>query len=468
MSRRQYAILESASLAVRYNFSLPPSSRAEAEELQRTIAHERQHLFQNVATSYGFYHRSIRDLQSRLILEMIRSLQLNHHRRITYPLGRFALKLRPREKYDDVLDNLRGWRMLEFIRLYFEGDFLKWTVPSMGEFHLQTGGSITDAIARVDRNLSALFRERGVLSHYVPMSGRADSGDENERPFFLMKATSDIHTNVHSILESSATVAELWKGKYDSLKSVKANRPEGRYWTYLNEATRKLSHLSFPEFVGTYSALADLALNGALLPQHASVRIPGSSALNMHPAYRLIQGLASVSRVGPMKSLGDYSRFTEDVCQLNGWPSLSETVSSALEQMGTPETYPEDVLFSISLRTRKEHPYAFLSHLTWTTDWPDREAQTYLTHPVAEFTNAKLFHFNQSFVESMMLGYVIDTYARRLLLTKDRTVQLPYSASNEAVAYLTELTNSYWQRSGVTAPNVVITSGSRAAHQDSA
>jgi hypothetical protein len=169
-----------------------------------------------------------------------------------------------------------------------------------------------------------------------------------------------------------------------------------------------------------------------------------------------------------MRDVADYSRFTEDVCALNNWPSLSDTVEAALKQIGSPEKDYADMLFAIWLKTRKSHPFAFLNPRIWCTEWPSKEAQVYLSHPVMEFANKTLFHFDRNFQESMMFGYVIECYMRILLLSTSRTVQLPYSASEGALDRLLELITANFESIGIKVPSVILKSKPRVSLEDSA
>ncbi|MFG2692571.1 hypothetical protein [Kitasatospora sp. NPDC048407] len=453
--RTEYGFLETASLAVRFNFPIPPESEADLHELRKTDAHERQHLFQTAATSYGFYFRSLRYLQSRLMLDILHILQHDHGLKVTYPLEAFLRRLRPRAKYIDVLSRLRGWLIIEFTLLCFEGSYSQWTLPILRQFYGSPG--MAPAFAEIDQNLSRVFAGRKTLAEYSPWVDPSDDGRAREDVFLITKATTDVHADVRSVLESGATIAEFWGADSESLAAVKAGKPEGFYWSWIHEASRRLMpDLSFPEFTKTFSALVDLALNGPILPQQSGIRVPGSPIMDVHPAYRLLKGIMSVRRVGPMRSMNDYVRFTEDVCDLNRWPSLTDTVRTTGAQMAGPYDFAEDFLFAHSLQVRTRHPSAFLSSLSWTDGWPEEEAKSYLTFPIMEFSNRKFIHDDRSLVESLLLAYIVDSYLRLILLSNGRTVQLPYSASDADIARLVELAESYWEVFEVKLPPIFL------------
>jgi hypothetical protein len=72
-----------------------------------------------------------------------------------------------------------------------------------------------------------------------------------------------------------------------------------------------------------------------------------------------------------------------------------------------------------------------------------REFTYHFIHPIIEFTDKSLFHHDKELIDLFVTRYMARTYLRKVLLTRDLTVQLPYRAGADELAYLREGLKTY-------------------------
>jgi len=407
-------------------------------EVMKTLFHETTHLYQFSSTPFGYYFYSLRAFQSNQIVAILRLLQ-ESGLKVKYPLVDFLSTLRPKEKYEQLWSVLYCWYLAEITYLYFAGDREIF-------FRQQKLNPLLEKQFMFARFLEM---EKLIRDYYCATGRRFKYTDHNlsineanvqqEMATQVLKATGNL--DVMSVLESWAKVSEYWESPYGSSVDFNSLFPEtmtnesSKYYFLLNLAKSRLKKLNLKEFVLTYSALAELALFSPILPQYAELRKErGLSFNDLHPFNRLFRGINAAAEIEPIRDLeNDYPRFIEEVCARTGWPTTMEI--SQVTQKNFPhleqELLGENYIKAQQLRNQM--PHAFIDMSVWFSPKTDVTAELtyYFTHPVIEFLDKTLLHHDKYIVIYFASQYLLNEYLRKLLLSSDISIPMPFKISKE-------------------------------------
>ena len=471
--RTRYGELETLSLSVRYAFHCPPAA-GETKEFHKTQLHETLHVYQTMATTYGFFLNSMRHLQTALAFGIVARIQEQPAQKLRPPLAKAILACRPISRYAEQRNLLQLWGAIEFLLRFYEGTFAEWynspLVKTLGL--LQVPQTL---FANLEPHLAENLRLRGCLHEYA-VSAQQDYDAEmaaKERMFDGFRAFAEPLGDVRSVLEGAAFAVENW-GVDEPVQQFMNRHASGpvtirnddfyRGWPSL--IARELTGCTPESYVLTVLALSDIALNGAFLPNSFAIRGPKWTTLDAHPGWRMHRALWTLPKVGPLRTPDGYARFAQDLCAINGWPSHYDTIESCRANWGQPDksVSPDGWLFRRALDLRAEVPCAFLSPAPWLTEGYDLTAAQMFTQLAVEFENERVFvHKDKELLTAWITQYAVDTYLRKALIGSKPVVSVPYALDSESSDALASNVDAAIQAAGVSLPPVTLRSRPRNA-----
>ena len=467
------AIFDTYSLFARYNFTLEEMNRAAAirygerlPDVTRAMFHELFHLYQTLATPYGYYYYCLRDLQGALASDAVRALQRIAPTKIRPPLIKLLRDAEIKREAQDVFQALAFCYNAELLLLFLQSEFEVYLKAHQSPIlPLQTVGF---RFLANEKCLVPLLQRAGRVFDY-PGPQLTETSAEKEGAILVMKLLGGV--DVRHILESAANVAEYWNhevlpgGKIDHVdwaaERVKSYRPgyrDEKYWHLVLEAKNRLRRITnCNEFVYTYLAICDFALNSPLLPFHAGLRRGYSEVWQLAPTALFYRLLIAAGDLTPIRELEtDYERFIGELAEAT---SIASPVELARLTVRGLKYAPHDGVtqaFHYAQTVRAEAPWAFLDHRLWIGDPPNdiiAGLRAIFIHPVMQYKDKTLYHKNKDIVVFYTARFILNTYFRKLLFSGDMVINLPFRTTPSYLKSLHEEARSALHATGVEGPD---------------
>jgi len=461
---------DTLALSARYDFtseeyrigSILFATQQQVPEVIKTIFHETTHLYQALSTPYGYYYYSLRAFQSNQVVVMLRMIRETCNVKVKYPLISSIASLEPKEKFQELWFSLYLWYLAEILLLYMEGDRYIYLRQARNN-PLLKGKRIINCFAEMEFYLSAFFAATGRSFEYPGHNlSSAEESWKEQRAMTVLKTLGDV--DVINLLESWAKTSEHWECQGEAFPDPffphTMSVGQSKYYFLLNHAKNILKVANIQEFILTYAALCELSLFGPILPQHHKFRGGWATMKDIHPLSRLFLALPAAADIEPVRNLdSDYERFVEQVCYAKGWPTplaMSEDTLSHFHYM------PQDLLSDLYHRAQKLRmlvPSAFINLSVWYTPKDDftRELTYYFVHPVMEFRDKTLFHKDKEIVQFFGIQYTVNSYLRKLLLSDDLTVTLPFQVDRATLAFYENVLTAHLEMAaGIRRPKILL------------
>jgi hypothetical protein len=450
--RLTYGVTDAMSLTVTYNYTVaeakaiaPPGP--DATEPTRTHMHETVHVYQMLASSYGYYCQLLRDFQAAAVILMVRTVREGCGLAPQLPIVRQVLGLPDSGAGSVARTAVRTWYLAELMLLWFEGE-----AEALDRLR-RSGGSIFDApmvalYAEMDWHLTHFLRQSGraklpELGRSIYLGRDASSYALRERPAVIAKYFVDM--DAAAVLESAARAVEYWglsepvpPRMYGGTAGIPADM--GRYQLLLQDAVRRLSPKDTETFVSTYTILADVVLNAPLLPHHAAARGTNYDLPDLDPATRMLTALTVAQNLALVRKMTatEYVRFAGELCAACHWPTPWELAAQALSAAQRQADVYTSTYYR-SLMLRRQAPQAFCDLGIWFSPKTPLTAELlyYFSPPIMQFTDGVRLHNDQPLVRSYLDQYLVRAYLRRAFLSNNPTVVLPYSADDGEIEFWT-------------------------------
>jgi hypothetical protein len=474
--RLTYGLTSSLSLAVNYSFTLDEMRSAAfspsgSSEAMKTGFHETVHVYQMTGTSYGYYCQLLRDFQVNQVILMVEAIRRDYRVGPRLPIARQVLGLPDEPAARSIRHLLRTWYLAESMLLWFEGD--------------------TDAFSAMMGNVGKVFYQHPLiavfselnwwLTGFVAETGRAALPEpdrhiflpwsepelaERESPYIAWKMFAD--NDAAGVLESAARAAEYW-GQGGPVPATMLGGEAGvpvhliRYAALLREASQLLPTDDVHTFALTYGVVADVVLNAPLLPQHAPARSAETGLADLDPMSRMRTALRQAARIAPVRELSgpEYSRFAGELCDACGWQTpamLGRLVLDAATD-DPPDLITKLYRYAVEFRMRYPHIFNDLSVLYGPKTPVSSEFTYYFSHPVIQFSDTVRLHNDQELVSFFVQNHMLRSHLRRVLLSQDPTVTLPYAADQEEVSAWTDLLAATLEDVGFIDPRLEVRPG---------
>jgi hypothetical protein len=398
----------------------------------RVYVHELTRYAQCLTTPYGLFLHHCAELQNRVIVTLVTTL-LEAGCRVELPLLANFPQV-PLQAADAVCRALEGWLHIQSLLYSFgaeqqkRADLAYWCeafdIPVV---------SVEGVI--VERRTLSL---RGLSESLAYVQGIP-------RPLYPDRYDSEPIWDVTSLLESAATMAELWQSgvSFDAFAEwvrAEAALDPAAHWNGLLRALSAIDTLDLDEFVLSYLTLSETALYAPVLPQHEGLRNRLTDLDELWPSARMEKLLGVASRTRPMQSLEDQPRYVAELCQQLGWISPVEIQEVALsEPAATTDPF---TLMYVSAQSWRQRICAdgFICVDRWLLDRSARgEAwRTLCDFLVAEYTDQMTHHPDKAFLESMCTRYVDMLGLRAILFQTSLLLDSPYKATVEEKQWMTQ------------------------------
>lgn len=420
----------------------PGSSGALSQEL-RTCVHETTHHIHNVTTPFGLFVHTLRALQSSIVYDiggMIRQAGLP----LRFPLIGNLDSL-PKPLLTQVEGALRVWYTAELFVLRTFGETARW------KKHYDSNPYIvrTDFGAQLEFleqaiSVNAYFESLRLGDHATEIDVKIPKSSETDRRFDMAQLASEwmtVPTNLRGILESAATVAELWgsdmtfdefRETVEKWQSAAIGTVMAPYRFPVRYAIEAIGAVTLQQFVFSYLALCETALFCPTLPEYSSLRGDARRLIQITPFLRWVELVSIARSVKPVEDIGDYARYTNDLCTNAGWATPQELVRVRIENFPRDED-PRRTLYRDSQELRRNRPSFFIEYPNILFGPLSRE----WAFPVIEYEDRVLFHVDKVFLARVRESYIARLLSRRLLLREDFRIPCPYRASAEEREELT-------------------------------
>lgn len=448
---KDYGYFDTLALSASYAFSyqeyIHDKRRATPDqpltELLKTTLHETTHLYQMLATPYGLYYSILKLLQTDLIRRLTRLLPQKYKIQPLPPLTRSCGQIKSKNNHE-IKHLLRGWAMAELMVLYLEGNY-------DGYYNLLNNSllgttTIGNYFEQLEMFVTIFLNANGKPCEAIDCQlETSEASLLSEIQFLLLKST--LYPDSRGILESWSKVAEYWIDQPRQLTDcselfppvIKAEVID--YYVLLHEAKKAITAETVGDFILSYMALCEIALSPPLLPYSQSLRT-NISIRQMNPLQRMWDLFTAVKGIAPIRNLErDYMRFTEEVCLKLKWPTPFAIARETLNSLKFPHG---DRLFEFYMKAqefRVRIPHIFLDLGVWFL--PERiylqEFYYYFSHPVIEFQDRIGHHPDPNVFLFFTEQALINSYARKLFLSKDQSITFPYTASQAELDYFTKL-----------------------------
>jgi hypothetical protein len=434
--------MDAISLTASYDFSRADFENGEpASRATRTIRHETTHAYQTLATSYGYYFQLIKQFQTSRVLHILAGLD-KLGADLAPPLITQVAQQHG-DRWRQLRIELYAWYLAEVVLIHLEGEQDHWTRILL-ENRAFGGRTFPDLYVELEEML--VFWLTG-LGHRVSVAPGKPGYSTPVLDVHLRLLTDNGSTA--AILESAAHINEHWRVYPPDLETLDRQLPASRQYSSWIRAALAAGFTDDPAtFCLTFSALADLALNGALLPHQAGFRQPGYDANSVSPPHRMFMAVGTLGRgdMPPIRELArDYVPFVQLLCDRLEWPLPWDMARFVLPSL--PETDQLDPLgqiFRFSQELRLHVPYAFIDLDIWSIDGPlAREFRRSFVHPVIQFSDQVLHHQDQDLPTHAVLNYALATYLRQLMIVGNQPVQLPIRASAEELTFYQNLVEQH-------------------------
>jgi hypothetical protein len=465
-------MFDNQSLSVRYNYTFEEykkglefqAGQTQLPEVIKTMFHEITHLYQMLSTPYGYYYYSLKAFQANQVGALIRLIRDQHGIKPRFPLINVISRLKPVEKYRQVWGNMYLWYLAEIMLLYLEGD-VDSLLKELTNNPMLGLKNFIEYFGEIEFYLVQFYANTGrPLSYQKPSFNVTDESRGIERLLITMKATGDI--DVMSLLESGAKIAEFWRSNFEPDTDFRKLFPDSMsssqapYYMLINMVKNGFKAANIREFVFSYEALCELSLFGPLLPHHYKIRNPQITMRDLHPFSRFWEASRVVSDIEPIRDpRTDYERFIGQICEKKGWLTPQQMNKETFSNFTyAPVDYLSN-LYNLAQQFRQAVPCAFIDYGIW-YEQNDKFAapfRYYFIHPIIEFKDNLLFHKDRDLVYFFVQQYVVQTYLRKLLLSNDFSVVLPYRADSTEIDFFTESLKNYMNMGlGVENPPIII------------
>jgi len=437
----------------------------------RTMLHETMHAYQMLATSYGYYYRSLKALQTSRVMAILRLLR-ESGQGLKPPLIRQILGNPSMPASPQLRLELYVWYLAEMVLLYFEGD-----PDRFGQQYLANKmvgrRTFSNVFADLERYLVQWWRGHDHSVVAGPMLADDERTLHDEFRQLVLKMMSVDWGDTLSVLESGARIAEYWQIWPKSLADFDATLTGlSRYTMWIIHARGNGLAADPKSFALTYAALVDLALNPPLLPHHTALRAAGQTVTSLNPIDRLLAGIAVTGigrgKVPPIRDLGrDYEMFVRAVCERNKWPTPMALADATLNAFPGEEKKVDHAtsLYRLAQHFRIQMPHAFLDLNVWLNDEP---AGTFFrqsfVHPVIQFNDRILYHHDKTVVAEFVSSFALHQYLRQLMVIGNAPVTVPFRATPEDLQIYTDFLGEILGREAGLQPNLRLVSAPDADH----
>lgn len=445
---------DTLALSAHYNYSVEELQRG-SPNATKTMLHETMHLYQMLSTPYGYYYYSLRDFQNNQIIAIMRLLRDTHGIKLKFPLVDLIARLEPREKFSEVWFNLYLWYLAEFMLLFFEGnsETLNKQLRNNPLLHRLFPESFAELEFYLVKYYAAHGRKVQYDGHNLNFVESASQQD------FFMLFLKLFFWDVSTLFENWAKLCEYWGSEEFP------DTRQGDFWKYHIVLSYSKSRLekaaNFREFALSLFALLELSVFSPILPHYSQLRGNQSTFVDLHPSIRLIRAIGAAAKIEPIQSLSsDYVRFVEEVCNANGWATPFEISEATLSQFPyAPQDFLSDLYYKAQ-RFRQRKPWAFIDLSYWFLEKDDfiREFTYYFVHPIIEFSDKVLVHKNKELAGFFVTKYMLSSYLRKVLLSNDLSITLPYRASEADIKLLHDILLSNLRSIGIRNPKVLLKS----------
>jgi len=415
----------------------------------KTWLHETLHLCQTLGTPYGYYHYSLRRLQTNEILAIMHLLRkhgLSH--RISFPMIEQIQSLN-RLKYPDIMLHLWYWFACEVILLYLDGSFDELSRIYSSRVR-STGNPARLPISILFSVVEQLLA--GFLANHQALIGYSESKKPEKANFnddLRMLALKSAGLDVINILESWARVSEEWidtivvKDKPSVRATVCAtvSRLMEQYHLLPKLKGDYLNYRNSREFILAYSAVCDLCLCGPILPQHAKLR-PPNGIRSISPIFRFLDAMTVARKLPPLVSLPDqYGSFVQELCGTLGWPTPSKIAHRTVATMAADVPEQGAKLFRRAQELRTNIPWILLDMDLWNReDQIGTEFTAIFTPSVVEFRDRTLYHSDRTTMDHFLVTYTMNKFLRSYLVSKEPpVVHLPFRTQPHQLKFYAEL-----------------------------
>ena len=440
----------------------------------RTVLHETMHAYQTLATSYGYYHRSLKALQTSRVMAILRLLR-ESGQTLKPPLIRQILGDTSMSASPQLRLELYVWYLAEMVLHYLEGD-----PKGFGQQYLANKmvgrRTFSNVFADLERYLVQWWRGHDHNVVAGPMLADDERTLHDEFRLLVLKMMSVDWGDTLSLLESGARIAEYWQVWPNSLADFDATLTGlSRYTMWIIHARGNDLATDPESFALTYAALVDLALNSPLLPHHATLRTAGQPMTSLNPIFRLLAGIAVTGvgqgKVPPIRDLGrDYEMFVQAVCERNKWPTPMALADVTLHALPSEERQVDHAtsFYRLAQHFRTQMPQAFLDLNVW---WNDGPAATIFrqsfVHPIIQFNDRTLYHRDRTVVAEFVSSFALHQYLRQLMVTSNLPVKIPFRATPEDLQLYTDFLSEILGREAGLQPYLRLVSAPAAGHHAS-
>jgi hypothetical protein len=430
--------MDAISLTASYDFSRAeyenggPASRA-----TRTVRHETTHAYQTLATSYGYYFQLIKQFQTSRVLHLLAGLDALGEDPAPPLITQIARQRG--DRWRQLRIELYAWYLAEVVLIHLEGEQEHWTRVLL-ENPAFAGRTFPDLYVELEELLVLWLTD---LGHRVGVAPGAPCQSSPALDLHLRALTDNGSTA--AVLESAAHISEHWRVYPSDLETLARQLPGStQYSSWIRWALAAGFTDDPAAFCLTFSAVADLALNGALLPHQAGFRRPGYDANSVSPPHRMFLAIGNLGRgnLSPIRDLAtEYVPFVQALCDRLEWPlpwEMARFVVPSLPETGQLDPLGE--IFRFSQELRLNVPYAFVDLDIWSIDGPlARKFRHAFVHPVIQFSDQVLHHQDQDIPAYAVLNHALGTYLRQLMVVGNQPVRLPLRAGAEELAFYQDL-----------------------------
>jgi len=452
------------SLFVRYDFSfdeLVGAFRAlpDAQELPeplKTMVHETTHLFHTITTPFGFLIYALRRLQASVVIDAINSLRFAHKMKVRYPLVDFIFQMPPKVQ-QDVGPYLKVWYECElFILLALDGPEA-WGRQAV-ENPLVRGLGPSELFSRIQRYLAIFYREQirklraaggggGEANAPLPFAdyepdepGLGGSGKDDRNVIAIQMMVGE--ANMIAITESAASVAEFWRNtrlnREQFFQQVQSRWQQQGLALASGFLRGAINARRAEEYVLSYLALCDVALFGPVLPHHRHFRKGANILYQVLPFFRIRDLLGAAHEIRAMESLGDYVRYTSELCRALGWVAPAEITQFTAKEHVALETDNLELAYLISSHYRKSKPWIFQDY-SFLLAGDNKQFWMDINFPVIQYGDRTVYHSNKALLVPLTRFYLVRAALRAILLRDNVSLKLPYRPKNaEEVSFLRE------------------------------
>lgn len=307
--------MDAISLTASYDFSRAeyengePTSRA-----IRTIRHETTHAYQTLATSYGYYFQLIKQFQTSRVLHILAGLDA-----LGADLAPPLITQIARQHGDhwrQLRIELHAWYLAEVVLIHLEGEHDHWTRILL-ENRAFAGRTFPDLYVELEEMLVLWLTGLGHRVGVAPGPPR----DSSPAMDIHLRALTD-NGSTAAILESAAHINEHWRVYPPDLETLRRQLPAStQYSSWIRWALAADFSDDPATFCLTFSALADLALNSALLPHQAGFRQPGYDANSVSPPHRMFWQ----SETSPAATCRRYANSRRTTCHSSSWSATGSS-----------------------------------------------------------------------------------------------------------------------------------------------